>query len=76
MNFRRVASLFSTEKDLRRERAQSEVQLSPLTRRRMLTMIGHDRIIVGGAQAGLAVSCYLTREGRSRFVLEQPKKEA
>ena len=33
-----------------------------------------DTIIVGGGQAGLSVSYYLTREGRDHLVLEQSDK--
>src|SRR5262245_39504734 len=35
-----------------------------------------DTIIVGGGQAGLSVSYYLTRQGRDHLVLEQSGKPA
>jgi putative flavoprotein involved in K+ transport len=35
-----------------------------------------DTIIVGGGQAGLAVSYYLTEQGRSHVVLEQSSQPA
>ena len=35
------------------------------------TPVRHDVIVVGGGQAGLATSYYLTQQGREHVVLEQ-----
>ena len=35
-----------------------------------------DTVIVGGGQAGLAVSYYLTRQGRAHVVLERSSQAA